>query len=751
MSQIDSVENAKATPDQIQNWKELGLREDEYLHIREILGRRPTAAELSMYSVMWSEHCSYKSSKVHLRKFSELSSDTPIGKSLAGIGENAGVVDIGQGYAVSFKIESHNHPSYYEPFDGAATGIGGVVRDILAMGARPVAVLATLRFGPIDAPDTARVLPAVGQGLKHYGEALGLASLGGEVYFDESYAGNPLVNALAVGLMRHEDLHTAHASGVGNRVILFGARTGRDGVGSSVFASEVFDDENANGHPEVPAGDPELEKRLIEATLEAFQAGLVLGIQDLGAAGLSGATSELASSGEGGMHIHLDRVPVREVLTAEEILLSESQERMLGIVEPENVDAFTSICDKWDIEAVDIGEVTSGGRLVVFYGDERICDVPPRSVAVEGPVYNRKFARPDWHEALQENHANKLVKPNSGEELREALVAVVTSPNLADKSWFTKQYDSSRVAQLVQGHPENAGVLRVDDQTELGIAVATDCNARYVQLDPYVGSQLALVEAYRNVAMSGALPIAITDGLNFGSAEDAGVMWQFVQSTDGLKDGCAALGIPITGGNVSFYNQTGDSAIFPTPIVGVLGVIQDVNKSLTSGFKNAGDHILLIGTTHDELSGSVWAQVTHNHLGGRPPRVHFEAEINLANFMVEVAKQGLLSSAHDLSDGGLAAAVCESAFANDIGAELDLADPFMDLFSESSARAIIAVSSENHDKVMELLNQFDLEVSAIGETGGSSIVVAEQFTIDLAELKTKWAATFPEIFSRAGQ
>lgn len=750
MSPIDTVENAKATPNKPQPWNDLGLREDEYLHIREILGRRPTTAELSMYSVMWSEHCSYKSSKVHLRKFSELSSDTPIGKSLAGIGENAGVVDIGQGYAVTFKVESHNHPSYYEPFDGAATGIGGVVRDILAMGARPVAVLAPLRFGPIDASDTSRVVPAVFQGLKNYGETLGLPSLGGEVYFDERYAGNPLVNALAVGLMRHEDLHTAHASGVGNRVILFGARTGRDGVGSAVFASEAIDDETENNRPNVPVGDPELEKRLIEATLESFKAGLVKGIQDLGAAGISCATSELASSGEGGMHIRLDRVPVREVLTPEEILMSESQERMMGIVEPENVDAFMAICEKWDIEAVDIGEVTSGGRLVVDYGDERICDVPPRSVAIEGPVYNRAFARPDWHEALQEDDASKLSRPNSGEELRAALLAVVTSPNLADKSWFTKQYDSSRVAQLVQGDPEDAGVLRVDDQTNLGIAFATDCNARYVQLDPYVGSQLALVEAYRNVAMSGALPIAITDGLNFGSAEDPGVMWQFVQSTDGLKDGCAALGIPVTGGNVSFYNQTGDTAILPTPIVGVMGVIEDVNKSLKSGFKNAGDHILLIGKNHDELSGSVWAQVMHNHLGGRPPRVHFETEINLANFMVEAAKQVLLDSAHDLSDGGLAAAVCESAFVNNIGAELNLTDPFMDLFSESSARAIITVSSEKHEKVMDLLDQFDLEVSAIGKTGGDSIAVVGQFTVDLAELKTKWAAKFPQIFTRAG-
>lgn len=750
MSRIDTVENAKATPNRPQPWKDLGLREDEYLHIREVLGRRPTAAELSMYSVMWSEHCSYKSSKVHLRKFAELSTDTPIGKSLAGIGENAGVVDIGQGYAVTFKVESHNHPSYYEPFHGAATGIGGVVRDILAMGARPVAVLAPLRFGPIDAPDTARVLPAVGQGLRNYGETLGLALLGGEVYFDESYAGNPLVNALAVGLLRHEDLHTAHASGLGNRVILFGARTGGDGVGSSVFASEVIDDETANNRPDVPTGDPELEKRLIEATLEAFKNGLVLGIQDLGAAGLSCATSELASSGEGGMRLQLDRVPVREVLTPEEILMSESQERMMGIVEPGNVDAFMAICDKWDIEAVEIGEVTAGGRLVVYYGDEKICDVPPRSVAVESPVYNREFARPDWHEALQEDSANKLARPASGEQLRDALVAVVTSPNLADKSWFTKQYDSSEVAQLVQGDPDDAGVFKVSDQTNLGIAFAADCNARFVQLDPYVGSQLALVEAYRNVAMSGALPIAITDGLNFGSPEDPGVMWQFVQSTDGLKDGCAALGIPVTGGNVSFYNQTGDSAILPTPIVGVMGVIEDVNMSLKSGFKNAGDHILLIGDTHDELSGSVWAQVMHNHLGGRPPRVHFEAEMNLANFMVEAAKQGLISSAHDLSDGGLAAALCESAFAIGIGAELSLTEPFMDLFSESSARAIVTVNRENYEKVMDLLDQFDLEVSTIGKTGGDSISVTEQFSIELADLKAVWEAKFPENFADAG-
>ena len=584
---LDTVAVATDDPHHEQPWADLGLKADEYQRIREILGRRPTSSELAMYSVMWSEHCSYKSSKVHLKQFSEIPQETPVGKMLAGIGENAGVLDIGQGYAVTFKVESHNHPSYVEPYQGAATGVGGIVRDILAMGARPVAVMDPLRFGPLDADDTHRVLPGIVAGVGGYGNCLGLPNIGGEAVFDETYLGNPLVNALCVGVLRHEDLHLAKASGVGNQVILYGARTGGDGIGGvSVLASETFDADGPAKRPSVQVGDPFMEKLLIECTLEIFAAGLVAGIQDLGGAGLSCATSELASAGDGGMHVELDRVPLRDsTLAPEEILMSESQERMMAVVEPDDVDAFMAICAKWDVEAVVVGEVTDTGRLHIDWHGERVVDVPPRTVAHEGPTYQRPFARPDWQDALQADGAEKLPRPATGDELRDTLLRLVASPNLCDKSWITDQYDRYVRGNTVLAQPSDSGMVRVDEETNLGVAVSTDCNGRFAKLDPYAGAQLALAESYRNVATGGATPLAISDCLNFGSPEDPDVMWQFAEACRGLKDACLELGIPVTGGNVSLYNQTGETAILPTPVVAVLGVIDDVTRRTPSGFE----------------------------------------------------------------------------------------------------------------------------------------------------------------------
>ena len=561
-SALDTVAVATEDPQREQPWADLGLKPDEYAEIREILGRRPTSSELAMYSVMWSEHCSYKSSKVHLKQFSEIPQTTPVGKMLAGIGENAGVLDIGQGYAVTFKVESHNHPSYVEPYQGAATGVGGIVRDILAMGARPVAVMDPLRFGPLDADDTHRVLPGIVAGVGGYGNMLGLPNIGGEAVFDASYVGNPLVNALCVGVLRHEDLHLAKASGAGNQVILYGARTGGDGIGGvSVLASETFDADGPAKRPSVQVGDPFMEKLLIECTLEIFAAGLVAGIQDLGGAGLSCATSELASAGDGGMHVELDRVPLRDsTLAPEEILMSESQERMMAVVEPDDVAAFLAICAKWDVEAVVVGEVTDTGRLQIDWHGERVVDVPPRSVAHDGPTYHRPFARPDWQDDLQADGAEALARPTTGAELRETVLRLVASPNLCDKSWITDQYDRYVRGNTVLSQPSDSGMIRVDPETNLGVAVSTDCNGRFAKLDPYAGAQLALVESYRNVATGGAVPLAISDCLNFGSPEDPAVMWQFAEACRGLKDACLELGIPVTGGNVSLYNQTGETA-----------------------------------------------------------------------------------------------------------------------------------------------------------------------------------------------
>ena len=747
----DTVGNATQTPDQPQPWTELGLKEAEYARIKEILERRPTSSELAMYSVMWSEHCSYKSSKVHLRKFGYLPQETSIGKLLAGIGQNAGVVDIGQGYAVTFKIESHNHPSYVEPYQGAATGVGGIVRDILAMGARPIGVMDSLRFGPLDEPDTARVLPGVVVGVGGYGNCLGLPNIGGEVAFDRTYLGNPLVNALCVGALRHEDLHLAKASGAGNKVILYGASTGADGIGGvSVLASETFDEKHASKRPSVQVGDPFMEKLLIECTLEIFAAGLITGIQDLGGAGLSCATSELASAGDGGMHVDLDLVPLRDpTLSPEEILMSESQERMMAIVEPDHVDAFMAICRKWDVLATVIGEVTTGDRLVIDWHGETVVDVPPRSVAHEGPVYERPYRRPDWQDEVQTNGVDHLARPSSGDELADTLLRMVASPNLCDKSWITDQYDRYVRGNSVLAQPDDAGVLRIDEESGLGIALATDCNARYTLLDPYAGAQLALAEAYRNVATTGAQPLAITDCLNFGSPEDPAIMWQFSEAVCGLVDGCGELGMPVTGGNVSFYNQTGDTPILPTPVVGVLGVIDDVTRRTTGGFQADEQMIYLLGETRDEFAGSAWAGVVHDHLGGRPPRVDFAREQALAEVLIRASRRGMLASAHDLADGGLAQALVESALRHGFGARIELpdeADPFVWLFSESAGRVIVSVKEGAAGDLAALCEINEVKLTKLGEVTGkdeATLEVVGQFTVPLDRILQAWQETIP--------
>ncbi|MCQ0024850.1 phosphoribosylformylglycinamidine synthase subunit PurL [Streptomyces somaliensis DSM 40738] len=743
---LDTVKHAAETPDVEQPWAELGLKKDEYERIREILGRRPTGAELAMYSVMWSEHCSYKSSKVHLRQFSEKKPDSDA--MLVGIGENAGVVDVGQGYAVTFKVESHNHPSYIEPYQGAATGIGGIVRDILAMGARPVAVVDPLRFGAADHPDTRRVLPGVVAGIGGYGNCLGLPNIGGEVVFDSCYQGNPLVNAGCIGVMKHEDIHLAKASGPGNKVILYGARTGGDGIGGvSVLASETFDDTKPAKRPAVQVGDPFQEKLLIECTLEVFGEKLVAGIQDLGGAGLSCATSELASAGSGGMRVELDRVHLRDAtLSPEEILMSESQERMCAIVEPDKVDRFLEICEKWDVVATVIGEVTDGERLEIFWHGEQIVDVPPRSVAHEGPTYHRPYERPEWQDALQADDAGRLPRPQSPEELREQVLKLVAHPNQASKAWVTDQYDRFVQGNTVLAQPEDSGMIRIDEETNLGVAMATDGNGRYAKLDPYAGAQLALAESYRNVAASGARPLAISNCLNFGSPEDPAVMWQFAEATRGLADACLELGTPVTGGNVSLYNQTGDVAIHPTPVVAVLGVIDDVTRRTPIAFAEEGHLLYLLGDTREEFGGSAWSQAVHDHLGGLPPRVDLERERLLGEILVAASRDGMVDAAHDLSDGGLVQAVAESCLRGGNGARLvvpDGLDAFTFLFSESAGRAVVAVPRGEELRFTDMCAARGLPATRIGVVDGDAIEVQGEFTIPLAELREAHEATIP--------
>jgi phosphoribosylformylglycinamidine synthase subunit PurL len=753
----DTVERAIATADLPQPYAELGLKQDEYEKIGAILGRRPTAAELALYSVMWSEHCSYKSSKVHLRQFAD--NAPPSSALLAGIGHNAGVVDIGQGYAVTFKVESHNHPSYVEPHQGAATGVGGIVRDILAMGARPVAVMDALRFGPAAAPDTARVLPGVVSGISFYGNCLGLPNIGGELDFDRCYAGNPLVNALCVGVMRHDDLQVAEAHGPGNKVILFGSTTGPDGVGgASVLASATFGDGRPGGEagggvsakrPSVQVGDPFMEKLLVECCLELFAGGLVTGIQDLGAAGVACATTELAAAGTGGMLVRLDEVPLRDAsLGPPEILMSESQERMMAVVEPGRVAEFLAVCAKWDVRAAVIGEVTDTGRLVMTWHGEPVVDIPA-ATAADGPVYDRPLARPAAQDELAASDPATLPRPADGAGLRADLLALLASPGLADKSWVTDQYDRYVRGDTVLAMPEDAGLVRVDEATGLGIALATDGNGRYCRLDPYLGTQLALSEAYRNVAATGARPLAVTNCLNFGSPEDPAVMWQFAEAVRGLADGCAALGVPVTGGNVSFYNQTGTVAIHPTPVIGVLGVHDDVRRRVGMGF-GAGEapaRLVLLGRTEPEFGGSAWAHVVHDHLGGRPPVPDLEAERRLAGLLAAAAEAGLLSAAHDLSDGGLAVALAESCLRGGTGCTVQLVgDPFTALFSESAGRCVVAVRPGAEASFASLLVAHEVPGQDIGTTGGDRLTVVGCFEIGLDELAAGHARTLPELF-----
>ncbi len=739
---IDTVKNAQATPDQEMPYAELGLKDDEYAQIVEILGRRPTQSELAMYSIMWSEHCSYKSSKVYFqRHFSKI----PKGdRMLVGMGENAGVVDVGEGLAVTFKVESHNHPSYVEPYQGAATGIGGIVRDILTMGARPVLVMDPLRFGDADHPDTKRVLPGIVAGIGGYGNCLGLPNVGGEVVFDPSYQGNPLVNALCLGVMPTDRIQLSAARGVGNVVVLLGAKTGRDGIGGvSVLASATFEEDGPVNRPAVQVGDPFMEKLLIEACLELFDGKLVEGIQDLGGAGLTCATTETSAAGKSGMVVHLDRVPLREAsMDPTEVLASESQERMLAIVTPANLDKVLAIAEKWGVIATAIGEVAEGDRLQILWHGEPVVDVVPGTLADDGPVYERPTARPSDLDALNSNPL-----PDYPEASKELLLAMIASPNLCSKRWVVEQYDRIVMGNSVLAWPEDAGVVRLSEETGLGVALATDGNGRYTRLDPFAGAQLALAEAYRNVAATGATPIAVTDCLNFGSPEDPEVMWQFAEATRGLAEACTFLETPVTGGNVSFYNSTAGTPINPTPVVGVVGLIDDVAKRTPMGFEAEGDVLLLLGDTKDELGGSEWAWSQHRHLGGRPPAVDLAREKALAQVLI--TGRELLTSAHDLSDGGLAQVLVESALAEGIGAQISLPaglSAFVQLFSESAGRALVSVAPGEEQAVLDLAASLGVPVARIGVTGGDQLVVEGALTASLDELREAYEGTLPRLF-----
>ncbi len=731
--------------------RELGLTDDEYARIVATLGREPSGPELAMYSVMWSEHCSYKSSRIHLRQFGDLPGKERL---LAGIGENAGVVDVGGGLAVTFKVESHNHPSYVEPYQGAATGVGGIIRDILAMGARPIAVMDSLRFGDADADDTGRVLPGIVAGVGGYGNCMGLPNIGGEVGFDPSYSGNPLVNALCIGVLPAARLQTSAATGAGNAVVLLGAKTGRDGIGGvSVLASATFDETGAPARrPSVQVGDPFTEKVVTECVLELYERGLVVGVQDLGGAGLTCALSETAAKAGTGMDVDLDRVPLREASMApEEVLVSESQERMLAIVAPERLAEVLDLAARWGVLATVIGTVTDTGRLLIHWHGSVVVDVPPGSLADDGPVYTRPMRpRPPLPD-------RELARP-AADALGGELLRMLADPQLCSRRWVTEQYDRYVLGNTVLATPDDAGVLRLDETEGRGVALALDGPGRYCALDPYAGAQLALAEACRNVAASGAVPYAVTDCLNFGSPEDPEVMWTFAETCRGLADACRTLGLPVTGGNVSFYNATGETAILPTPVVGVLGLFDDVERRTPSGFSAEGDVILLLGDTRDEFGGSAWSWIAHRHLGGRPPAVDLQREALLDEVLVAGSRDGMIASAHDVSDGGIGVTLAEMCLRFGFGARIVLPeepespDPFVMLFSESTGRAIVAVPRSEELRFTDMCDARGLPCRRIGVVDGvdsaqraARLEIQGVLALGLSELREAYENTLPAL------
>ncbi|MGH2829315.1 MAG: phosphoribosylformylglycinamidine synthase subunit PurL [Actinomycetota bacterium] len=719
----------------------LGLTADELARIVETLGREPSAAELAMYAAMWSEHCSYKSSKIHLKTL-----PTTGPRIVMGPGENAGVVDIGDDLVAVFKLESHNHPSAVEPVQGAATGVGGIVRDILATGARPIALLDPLRFGDPAEWRQRHLLGGVVAGIGSYGNSIGIPTVGGEIKFDPCYAGNPLVNVMCVGIARRDAIARARAQGPGNLALLYGSKTGRDGIGGvSVLASRPFDAEAEAKRPSVQIGDPFEEKVVIEATLELLERGLVVGIQDLGGAGFCCATSETASRGEVGMRIDLDAVVLREQdMEPFEILTSESQERMFAIVAPEHEKEALEVCERWGVDAVIVGQVTEGDRLVVTHRGAVVADVPARSLADDGPTYHRPIQRPAWIDVLRSDDPSDLPPPP---DPGAALLSLLASPDVCDKSWAWEQYDYLVGHNTADGPGGDAAVVRVDGTTK-ALAISTDGNGRYGQLDPRLGAMHAVAEAARNVACTGARPIAITNCLNFGNPERPDVMWQFAEAVAGMGEACLALGTPVTGGNVSFYNETDGASIHPTPIVGMLGLMEDAGARTGIAFRAPGDVVVMLGETFDELGGSEYAWALHGHLGGEPPRLDLASENALVDLLAGLCERRLLCSAHDCSEGGIGVCLAESAIACGIGATLatdtGLA-PHEWLFSESASRAIVTCDPAQRDPVLAAAAAAGVPANVIGTVGGEALDLDGILRIPVADLDRAWRGALPEL------
>jgi phosphoribosylformylglycinamidine synthase subunit PurL len=743
---VSQLTRNEPTADQIADqrlYREIGLTDEEYQRVVDILGRKPNWTETGLYSVMWSEHCSYKNSKPVLRRF-----PTSGPRVLQGPGEGAGIVDIGDNQAVVFKIESHNHPSAIEPYQGAATGVGGIIRDVFSMGARPVALLNSLRFGELTSPRVKYLFENVVAGIAGYGNCIGIPTVGGEVNFDATYEGNPLVNAMCVGLIDHDKIQKGVATGVGNPVIYVGASTGRDGIHGATFASEELNDESEKKRPAVQVGDPFMEKLLLEACLELIDTGIVVGIQDMGAAGLTCSSAEMASKAGNGIEMNLDLVPQREAgMSAYEMMLSESQERMLVVVEKGKEAEAIAIFDKWGLASAVVGRVTDDGMLRLLHHGEVVAEVPVKTLADDAPVYHRPSAVPAYYEA------NANVDPVAAipepADVNETLKALLAQPTVANKAWVYEQYDHIVRANTAVKPGSDAAVVMIRG-TRKALAMSTDCNGRYVYLDPQVGGAIAVAEAARNVVCSGAEPLAITDCLNFGNPEKPEVFWQFEKAVDGMSEACLALNTPVIGGNVSFYNERSGDAIYPTPTVGMVGLIADVDHITTQDFQAEGDAIILLGETYAELGGSEYQKWATGSISGRPPQLDLAKEAAVQKLVLDAIRQGLVKSAHDLSEGGLGVALAESCFGSGIGAAVSLQSDLRSdvlLFSESQSRILLSVAQEQTDAVLALAKERGVPAQVIGTTGGERLVVnvngTEVIHAPLADLKAAWKDAIP--------
>lgn len=744
MTQQTSVKEptAEQVADQ-QIYKQMGVSDSEYELICGFLGRKPNYTEIGVFSVMWSEHCAYKNSKPLLRRF-----PTSGPRVLMGPGEGAGIVDIGDNQAVVFKIESHNHPSAVEPFQGAATGVGGIIRDIFSMGARPVAVLNSLRFGKLESERVKYLFEHVVSGIAGYGNCIGIPTVGGEVMFDESYDGNPLVNAMCVGLIDHDKIQRGVAKGVGNPVFYVGPPTGRDGIHGATFASEELTEESEARRTAVQVGDPFMEKLVMESCLELIDSGIVLGIQDMGAAGLTCSSAEMASKAGNGLELYLDQVPQREDgMTAYEMMLSESQERMLFVVEPKDEAQAMEIFERWGVICAKVGKVTDDGRLKLLHHGEVVGDMPVHALVDECPIYDKPSSVPAYYEQQANVDTNRYEEVT---DLNSALKSILASPTVASKAWVYDQYDYMVRTSTAVRPGSDAAVITIRG-TRKALAMTTDCNGRYVYLDPEVGGKIAVSEAARNIVCSGAEPLAITDNLNFGSPEKPDIFWQMEKSVDGMAEACRVLDTPVIGGNVSLYNENTRGAIYPTPVVGMVGLVHDTDHITTQGFKNEGDIIFVLGDTFAELGGSEFQKVLHNVTEGRPPALDLEIEKKLLGSVLSAIQSGLVQSAHDLSEGGLSVALAESCISGKLGATVALDGEGLRhdllLFSESQSRILLSATPAQADALESHIQSQGVPVRRIGQVQGTELqiqvdgkqVLAEQ----VSNLRQVWEDAIP--------